>query len=193
MQVMNDRTEDAGLVARVAAGDEAAFAVLATRHIGRAHAVATRMMSSREDAEEVVQDALSRVWRHAARFDPGRSAFGTWFYRIVANGCLDRLRRKGALSKKGVSVDLDTVPEVSDDALSAEAGLVAGDRTRAVKAAVAALPDRQRLAVVLCYFEDMPQADAARVMGMNIKAVEALLFRARQSLKPGLKAVLNDE
>ena len=188
MQSMNDRTEDAGLVARVAAGDEAAFAVLASRHIGRAHAVAVRMLSSREDAEEVVQDALSRVWRHAARFDSGRSAFGTWFYRIVANGCLDRLRRKGR-----IVMDIDDATDLADETPSAEAGLIAGDRTRSVKAAVAALPDRQRLAVVLCYFEDMPQADAARVMGMNIKAVEALLFRARQSLKPGLKAVLNDE
>ena len=188
MQVMNDRTEDAGLVARVAAGDEAAFAVLAARHIGRAHAVAVRMLLSREDAEEVVQDALGRVWRHAARFDPGRSAFGTWFYRIVANGCLDRLRRK-----RHLAVDIDDAPEIADATPSVEAGMVANDRTRAVKAAVAALPGRQRLAVVLCYFEDMPQADAARVMGMNIKAVEALLFRARQSLKPGLKAVLSDD
>ena len=188
MQTLNDRAEDAGLVARVAAGDEAAFAVLAARHIGRAHAVAVRMMLSREDAEEVVQDALSRVWRHAARFDPTRSAFGTWFYRIVANGCLDRLRRKGR-----VTMDIDAAPEIADASPSVEADLVAGDRTRAVKAAVAALPDRQRLAVVLCYFEDMPQADAARVMGMTLKAVEALLFRARQSLKPGLKAVLSDD
>jgi len=62
-----------------------------------------------------------------------------------------------------------------------------------VKAAVAALPERQRLAIVLCYFEDIPQAEAARVMGMNLKAVEALLFRARRSLKTGLKAVLNDD
>ncbi len=185
---MNDRTEDARLMARVAAGDEAAFAVLAERHIGRAHAVAVRMLASREDAEEAVQDALGRVWRHAARFDPGRSAFGTWFYRILANGCLDRLRRKGP-----VAVDIDAAPDVADGAVSAEAGLVAAGRTRAVKAAVAALPERQRLAIVLCYFEDMPQADAARVMGMNLKAVEALLFRARQSLKMGLKAVLNDD
>jgi len=185
---MNDRTEDAGLMARVARGDAVAFAVLAERHIGRAHAVAARMLPTREDAEEVVQDALSRVWRHAARFDAGRSAFGTWFYRIVANGCLDRLRRK-----MPVAVEFDDAPEIADDQASAEAGLVAADRSRSIRAAVAALPDRQRLAVVLCYFEDMPQADAARVMGMNIKAVEALLFRARQSLKPGLKAVLNDE
>jgi len=190
---MNDRTEDAGLMARVATGDAAAFAVLAARHIGRAHAVAARMLPTREDAEEVVQDALSRVWRHAARFDAGRSAFGTWFYRIVANGCLDRLRRKAALRKAGGTIELDDAPEIADDRVSAEAGLVAADRMREVRAAVAALPDRQRLAVVLCYFEDMPQADAARVMGMNLKAVEALLFRARQSLKPGLKAVLNDE
>jgi RNA polymerase sigma-70 factor (ECF subfamily) len=190
---MSDRTDDAALMTRVAAGDGAAFTMLAQRHIGRAHAVATRMLSSREDAEEVVQDALGRVWRHAARFDPGRSAFATWFYRIVANGCLDRLRRKVAFGKKGASIAIDDAPEIADEALSAEAALVAGDRSRAIKAAVAALPPRQRLAVVLCYFEDMPQADAARVMGMNLKAVEALLFRARQGLKPELKAVLNDD
>ena len=188
MLAMNDRTEDARLMARVAIGDKAAFALLAERHIGRAHAVAARMLPSREDAEEVVQDALNRVWRHAARFDSGRSAFGTWFYRIVANGCLDRLRRKSA-----PSVTIDEAPEIADDAIGAEAGLLARGRTRAVKAAVAALPERQRLAIVLCYFEDMPQAEAARVMGMNLKAVEALLFRARQSLKTGLKTVLSDD
>ena len=190
---MNDRTEDARLMARVASGDEAAFVVLAERHVGRAHAVAARMLSSREDAEEVVQDALGRVWRHAARFDAGRSAFGTWFYRIVANGCLDRLRRKGFSSKGGMTIDIDDAPQIADGAATAEAGLVAAGRTQAVKAAVAALPERQRLAIVLCYFEEMPQADAARVMGMNLKAVEALLFRARQSLKSGLKAVLSDD
>jgi RNA polymerase sigma-70 factor (ECF subfamily) len=185
---MNDRTEDARLMARVATGDKTAFAVLAERHVGRAHAVATRMLSSREDAEEVVQDALGRVWRHAARFDAGRSAFGTWFYRIVANGCLDRLRRKSL-----VNVDIDDAPEIADARVTAEAGLLAAGRTFAIKAAVAALPERQRLAIVLCYFEEIPQAEAARVMGMNLKAVEALLFRARQSLKTGLKAVLNDD
>ena len=185
---MNDRTEDARLMARVATGDAAAFSVLAERHVGRAHAVAARMLSSREDAEEVVQDALGRVWRHAARFDVERSAFGTWFYRIVANACLDRLRRKSS-----VSLAIDDAPEIADDRVTAEAGLLAAGRTRAVKAAVAALPERQRLAIVLCYFEEMPQADAARVMGMNLKAVEALLFRARRSLKTGLKAVLNDD
>ena len=185
---MNDPTEDARLMARVATGDAAAFATLAERHVGRAHAVAVRMLPSREDAEEVVQDALSRVWRHAARFDAGRSAFGTWFYRIVANGCLDRLRRKSA-----VSVDIDEAPEIADERMTAEAGLLATGRTFAIKAAVAALPERQRLAIVLCYFEEIPQAEAARVMGMNLKAVEALLFRARRSLKTGLKAVLNDD
>ena len=190
---MNDRTEDARLMARVATGDAAAFARLAERHVGRAHAVAVRMLSSREDAEDVVQDALGRVWRHAARFDAGRSAFGTWFYRIVANGCLDRLRRKDFLNKRTASVDIDDAPEIADERVTAEAGLLAAGRTRAVKAAVAALPERQRLAIVLCYFEEIPQAEAARVMGMNLKAVEALLFRARRSLKTGLKAVLNDD
>jgi len=185
---MDDRTEDARLMARVVAGDAAAFAALAERHIGRAHAVAVRMLASREDAEEVVQDALTRVWRHAARFDGSRSAFGTWFYRIVANGCLDRLRRKAPKA-----VDIDEAVDIATPTASAELDLVARDRTRTVKAAVAALPGRQRLAIVLCYFEDMPQAEAARVMGMNLKAVEALLFRARQSLKRELKAVLNDD
>ena len=181
---MSDRTEDTGLMARVAAGDEAAFVTLAERHLGRAHAVAVRMLNSRDDAEEVVQDALAKVWRHAARFDGSRSAFGTWFHRIVANGCLDRLRRRSP-----AMVDVDATPEIADDAVTAEAVLVAAAGSKAVRDAVAALPDRQRLAIVLCYFEDMPQAEAARVMGMNLKAVEALLFRARKSLR----TVLSDD
>ncbi len=181
---MNDPSIDAGLMARIAGGDQAAFAVLADRHAGRAHAVATRMLNSRDDAEEVVQDALTRVWRHAPRFDATRSAFGTWFYRIVANGCLDRLRRKAPLT-----TDIEAAGEISDGSAGAEAGLVSAGRDQTVRAAVQALPANQRLAIVLCYFEDMPQADAARVMDMNLKAVEALLFRARKTLK----AVLSDD
>ncbi len=179
---MTGAPSDTDLMKRIAAGEALAFRQLASRHLNRAHAIAMRVVHNREDAEEAVQDALSRVWQHASRFEPERSAFSTWFYRILANAALDRLRRRPP-SSEAIDVHEDSLADSS--ATPEETWTKAGEANR-VQAAIATLPPNQRLAVALCYYEDFTQPDAARIMNIHLKALEALLFRAKTTLKRSL-------
>lgn len=185
---MTGSPSDDELMRRVAGGDtdsmrEPAFRLLAARHLRRAHAIAMRIVHNREDAEEVVQEALTRVWRHAARFDPARSAFGTWFYRILANAALDRLRRR---PPPAGNMD-DYSESLPDEAATGEDAWQKAQEARRIQAALSVLPPRQKMAVVLCYYEDFTQVEAARIMKLNPKALESLLFRAKKSLRQSLK------
>ncbi|MDC7682461.1 sigma-70 family RNA polymerase sigma factor [Asticcacaulis sp. BYS171W] len=176
---MLERTADNELVRRMAAGDTAAFRHLVDLHMPKAHAVAYRVLLNREDAEDAVQAAFTKVWTHAKRFDPAKSAFSTWLYTIVTRTCLDRLRRAKPLSQP---ID-DWSERLSDDAPDAQTGLETRQQAQKVRDAVATLPPNQRMAVVLCYFEGFSNAEAAQSLKLNVKALESLLVRARKSLK----------
>jgi len=174
---------DEQLMTQVARGEAAAFRHLAGRHLGRAYAISFRLLHNREDAEEVAQEAISKVWQKATSFDPARSAFGTWFYRIVSNASLDRLRRR-----KPPSENLDDYTErLSDSAPTGEDLRIKADQTRHIKQAMAALPPTQQMALTLVYYEELSQAEAARIMNITTSALEALLFRGKKSLKQSLK------
>ncbi len=99
--------EDEPLLMRLAANDEAAFRMLVERHIDRAFGIALRIVGSRADAEDVVQDPLLKVWTHRGRWQHGRAKFSTWLYRVITNRCID-LRRQPR------SDDVDAVPEPMD-------------------------------------------------------------------------------
>lgn len=176
---MTGGPSDAELMTRVAKGEALAFRLLAGRHIDRAHAVAMRVLDHREDAEEAVQDGLGKVWRKAASYDESRAAFTTWFYRIVANAALDRLRRRSPHADD-IEAFGDRLPDGGE---TGEERWARGAEARRIRAAVAALAPRQRLAIALCYFDDFTQPEAARIMNLHPKAFEALLLRARASLR----------
>lgn len=173
---------DEDLMIRVKRGEVLAFRLLSTRHVGRAHAIALRITHNREDAEEAVQDALTKVWQHATRYDDGRSAFSTWFYSILSRSALDRLRRR---PRPAEDID-DHAEALADASESGEAAWLRHGEAKRVRHAVAALPPQQKLAVVLCYYQDFTQPEAAHIMDMNLKALEGLLFRARKTLKASL-------
>jgi RNA polymerase sigma-70 factor (ECF subfamily) len=172
---MTEQLSDEMLMERVAAGDERAFRLLARRHLQAGLGLARRVSGSAADAEEVVQEALLRVWVHAPRWTP-RAAFRTWFYRILVNLCLDRRRRPHwtALAEAGERASSE--PAALDR-------IVEDERHQALAAAVNRLPARQRTAVLLTYFEDLSNAETAAVMGVSVAAVEALLTRAKRSLR----------
>jgi len=172
-----DEASDEELVARVARGDEAAFAGLVLRHADRYVALAERMTGQRGAAEDAVQDAFTRLWRKADSFKPDHALFTTWFYRVVVNACTDGLRRHRRT---------DSLPEgwdMPDPSPGAEAGIERAERAQAVRRALDALPARQRAAVVLCYFDGLSNAEAADSLGVRLKALEALLVRARRTLR----------
>ena len=181
---MTSLLTDEQLMTQVARADSAAFRQLAGRHLTRAYAIAFRLLHSREDAEEVAQEAVSKVWQKAAAFDPARSAFGTWFYRIVTNAALDRLRRR-----KAPAENLDDHAEALRDTTPTGEDLrIRADETRRIKQAMAALPPTQQMALTLVYYEEFSQAEAARIMNITTSALEALLFRGKKGMKQRLTA-----
>ena len=161
---------------RVAARDGQAFRQLVERHAARPHRVAWRMLGDEMEAQDVAQEAMLRLWRDAAGWRPGGAGVAAWLTRVATNLCLDRLRKRGRTSS-------EPVPERADEAPLADA-LIEGEQDRArVIAAMQALPEHQRAAVVLTYYEEHSNADAASIMEMNIKAFESLLLRARRALR----------
>ena len=162
-------------MARAAQGDERAFRVLAERHAGRALGLARRILGNEAMAEDIVQDAFLRVWINAPRWRP-QAQFRTWLYRIVVNLCLNAKRRAGDLP-------LAAAEHVADPAPLADAQLEARERDRRLAAAVEALPERQRAAIVLTYQEGLGNAEVADVLDTSISGVETLLVRARRALR----------
>jgi RNA polymerase sigma factor (sigma-70 family) len=167
------------LMTRVAAGDADAFRQLVTRHAPMVHAIAWRMLGDAAEAEDVVQETFAKIWVNAKGWTPAGAGLGGWLRRISTNACLDRLRRPRFVSDEGL-------PERADGAPQADM-VIDGERRRAaVAASIQALPDRQRAAIILTYYEGVANAEAASILGIGIKALESLLVRARQALAQSL-------
>ncbi|MBR0681706.1 sigma-70 family RNA polymerase sigma factor [Roseomonas eburnea] len=179
--------DDAALMARIAEGDEAAFRLFATRHVGRMLRVAQSILGSAAEADEVSQEALLRVWRHAARWDASRAQLGTWIHTIVVRLCVDRLRLRR-------HEPIDAAMEVPDPAPGALESLSSRDEQRQLRAAMATLPRRQRAALVLFYQEELAGTEAARTLGLSLSAFWSLLQRARRTVQQQMqRATGSDE
>ena len=174
-----ETTNDDALLARAGAGDQRAFQLLVSRHLHRALSLARRMTGNAAEAEDVAQEAFLRVWQKASTWRAGEARFSTWLYRVVVNLCLDRRRRKPMSP-------LEAAGDPSDPAPSAELRLVDDERARLVTDALAILPERQRAALVLSYYEEMSNIVAAEVLGISVSALESLLVRARKALRAEL-------
>lgn len=176
--------EDDALMRRIALGDERAYAMLVEKHLGRTVRTAMRILGNQADAEDAAQDAFIRVWKHAENWEPearNGAKFTTWFYRVVTNLCIDYTRKK-----RGIALDNIAEQEAED-----ESGLERLEREgtfRMLKTHMDALPERQRTALTLCFYEEMSNKEAADIMGISIKALESLLVRARRSLRETMDA-----
>lgn len=176
---------DAVLIKMIANSDHAAYSVLVLRHTDKHLAYAERVLGNRHEAEDAVQDAFIKLWANAWKFDPSVAKFTTWFYRIVFNGCLDRKRKKipSALPEGFDAVDDRDGPS---EALAKE------QRAVKIKEGLMNLPDKQRMAITLCYFEQMSNKEAAEIMDLGVKALESLLMRGRKSLAKNLANMSQD-
>jgi RNA polymerase sigma-70 factor, ECF subfamily len=176
---------DEALMARIARGDERAFRTLSSRHASAMLGVARRILGNAADAEDVVQEAMLRVWTHAPRWQP-LAQFRTWFTRVVVNLCLDRKRR-------APWVALEAAGEIVDPTLGPNEKAEGDERERLVKAAIAELPTRQRTAIVLTYGDGMSNAQVAEVLDTSVSAVETLLVRGKQNLRRALDSVIDKD
>lgn len=181
-----DGIGDEDLLARISDGDRVAFEMLVTRHGNRSLAIAERLLGDRAEAEDVVQESFVKLWSDASRFDPARARFATWFYRVLSNAALDRLRRRRRL------VALPDGYDGVDGENDAEETMLRDQRVRRVRAAIDALPERQRLALVLCHFEGISNREAGEIMKLGVKGVESLLVRARRQLRASLAGEMEE-
>ncbi len=176
---------DRVLVRQVAEGDEAAYAVLVTRHTNRHLAFAERVLVDRAEAEDAVQEAFLKLWSRANSFDPAAAKFTTWFYRVVLNQCLDRKRKK---RPESLPEGFDGVDEREDPSGAYEESETASY----VKRKLDQLPERQRYAITLCYYEGLSNKEAAEILGLGVKALESLLTRGRKRLKKAMDDQIRD-
>jgi RNA polymerase sigma-70 factor (ECF subfamily) len=174
---------DHELMAEVARGDARAFRRLVDRHAAWGLGFVERMVGARADAEDLVQTAFLRVWQGAAKWEPA-ARFRTWFYRVLYNLCMDHFRTRSPPSE-------DVEQALPDGQPSGEERYAATQRADRVRAAIAALPVRQRAAIVLCYYQELSQAEAAAALGVSEGALESLLARGRAALKSSMQRELH--
>jgi len=171
-----DFEADAALMRRIASGDKDAGRELMERSLGLVLAIGRRMLRDPVEAEDVAQDTFIRAWKAAPDWQPGRAKLESWMCRIAANLCLDRLRKKREAA-------MEPPPEMQDGAAAADNGMIANEAGMRVLAAIAALPERQRLALELCHFQDFSNIEAAEKLEISVDALESLLARGRRKLK----------
>lgn len=170
---------DAALLARYGQGDAAAARELTRRLTPLAFRVAARMLGDGDEAEDVAQEAMLRLWRIAPEWRQGGAKVSTWLYRVSVNLCTDRLRRPRAVA-------LDDVPEPVDGYPGVPEQMMAADRTAALAAALQHLPERQRQAVVLRHLEGLANPEIAEIMEIGTEAVESLIARGKRALVAAL-------
>ena len=144
---------------------------------------ASRVLGDRAEAEDVVQDALIKLWKIAPDWRQGEAQVSTWAYRVVANLCTDRLRRR----KTRNQVDIEAVAEPEADLMSVVEQMTETARADALQSALTALPDRQRQAVVLRHLEGFSNPEIADILGVGVEAVESLTARGKRALKAALQ------
>jgi RNA polymerase sigma-70 factor, ECF subfamily len=134
------------------------------------------------EAEDVAQEAFVKVWQQAPHWRSGEAKFDTWLHRVALNLCYDRLR--------GPHEDaMDEPPDTEDPHPGPAESLAGRDRDEAVRTALAALAPRQREALILTYYQELSNIEAAGVMDISVDALESLLARARRNLREHLAAV----
>lgn len=166
------------LLKSIAEGDRGAFAILMKRYLASMVMLAHRVVFDREQAQDIAQEAFLRVWKLAGKWDPNGSAtFLTWLRRVVINlsiSCRRRYREQ---------IELDLIEEIPTGLADGFDYIALSDRKRVVQDALKDLPERQRAAIALYYFDDLTQMEAAEVMRMTPKAFDSLIVRARSNLK----------
>lgn len=189
---------DVRLMLEVRDGNAAAFEELMRRYQNRLVTVLEHLVGKRGQAEDLAQEVFLRVYRARESYVPG-SKFSTWLFTIANNVAANSLRSRSRRREVQVTSndDDDREPATLDQLAQAASGLMPtrqldkAELRDVVRAALETLSERQRLAVLLCKFEEMSYADIAAAMDMSPKAIKSLLARARDNLREVLEPYLN--
>lgn len=172
--------DDTSLVALIVRGNHDAFAALVTRHTDRFLKLAVRTLGNRADAEDTVQSVFLKFWQRPDRWQAGKSQFTTWFYRVVLNACHDQLRYKGAdVIEFSHAIESSWAPDAVELLQSSQ---MQRRKQQQVYKAMQRLKPLQRDALNLVFYCEIPQKEAASILGISIKALESQLHRAKKRL-----------
>lgn len=172
-----DGAEDRALVNACLGGRRDAFDVIVERHQRQVYQLCYRFAGNHEDASDLAQDVFIRAYRGLHSFK-GQAAFSTWLYRIAVNVCLNRV---GSRTHKWATLDVAEQPDQREE--RADLRMLRSERAAAVRSAIARLPKKQRAALILRVYHDLPHHQIAAIVGTSVGAVKANFFHALANLK----------
>jgi RNA polymerase sigma-70 factor (ECF subfamily) len=178
---------DRELAQQAAGGDEQALAALYARYATPAFSLALRLVGDRESAEEIVQEAFMRVWKHAQSFDPQRGRFAGWLLSIIHNLAVNELRRRRSRPQVAPGAD-DLIVSLHETAPGPEALAWAAARRTTIREALTQLPQAQRQAVELAFFRGLTQMEIAETLGDPLGTVKTRIRLGLQKLNRLLAA-----
>ena len=183
---------DVELMGRIRRGDFAAFEELIEIHQRSVIGTVAKMLGNPSDAEDIAQQVFIRVWKSAVRYEP-QAKFTTWLFTITRNLVFNEVRRRQRKPTVSMQEREETTHRVVEDVQrsSPDEELLRSEMEAAIDRAIEALPEKQRLAVVLRRYEEMPYEEIGVVLSMSVPAVKSLLFRARAQLKETLQRYLD--
>lgn len=169
-----------GLVFKAGSGDRVAASALVKAVSPGIWRIAWRLLRDGAEAEDVVQEALIRMWKIAPKWQAGQAKIETWLFQVTTNLCFDRLRKAGRFVEEAAA------PEPEDPGPLPDADLVGTGVRARIDIALAMLPDRQRTAIILTHYESLPAKAAGEILGVSVDALESLLARGRKALRVAL-------
>ena len=188
---LNDDAEDVRLMQLVSGGDTAAFETLVERHQRLVIGTVGKMLGNNSDVEDIAQQVFVRVWKSAKRYVP-RAKFTTWLLKITRNLVFNEMRRQRRHAHVPLQGETgeEERPVKDEHAASPAAALLEQELQGAIDAAIARLPESQRMAVILRRYEELSYEEIAEVLDQSVPAVKSLLFRARTELRASLSRYL---
>jgi RNA polymerase sigma-70 factor (ECF subfamily) len=190
-----EQLSDAEIMLRVAKGDDAAFDHLVEKFRRPIVSFMYRTTHNQATAEELAQEVFLRVYRSRESYEAS-AKFTTWLYRIATNLAVNNARdTKHERAENQVSLDepdeeSGSTMDVADTRLSVEQQMLRTERLTAIRKVVEALPERQRMAVLMHKYQNMDYKEIAEVLKLSESATKSLLFRAYESLRESLKQFL---
>jgi len=190
-ETSDENARDVVLMQLVSAGETAAFEELVERHQRLVVGTVARMLGSNSEIDDIAQQVFVRVWKSAKRYVP-RAKFTTWLLKITRNLVFNELRRRSRHAQVPLQSESEDEerPMRDERAMAPDAALLEQELQGAIEAAIAQLPETQRMAVVLRRYDELSYEEIAEVLEQSVPAVKSLLFRARTELRTRLSRYL---
>jgi len=183
---------DIALMLKVRSGDENAFEELIERHQSAVIGTVAKMLGNASEAEDIAQQVFIRLWKSAPRYKP-KAKFTTFLFTITRNLVFNESRRKSRKKEFSMEEREDDFHLQTKDSQGAspDQELLQQELRQAIDQSIAKLPEKQRLAVILRRYEDMPYEEIGEIVGLSVSATKSQLFRARQTLRDELQQYLD--